>query len=183
MFDATVARGIRILGLDVDGVLTDNGVYIGEQDGARVEYKRFDIQDGLGLRILQCAGIEVAWITGRVAPSTLLRADELHINAMITVPPTAKVPAVEALLRERGLDWSALAYVGDDVPDIPVLRRAGLAIAVSNARDEVKAVARHVTVAQGGRGAVREVVDGLLKARGEWDSAVAAFFAEATLPA
>lgn len=178
MLDAALARRIRLLGLDVDGVLTENDVFIGEMQGARVEFKRFDIQDGFGIALLRGSDIEVAWVTGRTSASTVLRAQELKVPTVLTVSAHAKVRAVEAMLAGKGLTWDQMAFVGDDLPDIPVLERVGLPIAVANARPEVKAVCRVVTQAGGGHGAVREVIDMLLQARGEWESAVTRFFAQ-----
>jgi 3-deoxy-D-manno-octulosonate 8-phosphate phosphatase (KDO 8-P phosphatase) len=178
MIDAALARRIRLLGLDVDGVLTENEVFIGELQGERVEFKRFNIQDGLGIALLRGSSIEVAWVTGRVSASTLLRAKELKVSSMLTVPANGKVPAIEAFLAEKGIGWDEMAFVGDDVADLPVLQRVALPIAVANARDEVKAICKHVTQAPGGHGAVREVVDLLLHARGEWDASVARFLAQ-----
>jgi 3-deoxy-D-manno-octulosonate 8-phosphate phosphatase (KDO 8-P phosphatase) len=166
-----------MLGLDVDGVLTENDAWLGELGGERVEFKRFDIQDGFGIRLLRDSGIEVAWLTGRKSPSTLLRAAELKVATVVTVEAFAKVPAFDKVLSERKIAWDEVAFVGDDIPDVPVLQRAGLPIAVANARDEVKAVCRYVTDARGGHGAVREVIDRLLKSRGEFDAAVSRFFA------
>lgn len=176
MLDVTLARRIRLLGLDVDGVLTENEVFIGELQGERVEFKRFNIQDGLGIALLRGSGIDVSWITGRVSASTLLRAKEIKVSSVLTVPANGKVPAVEALLAEKGIAWDEMAFVGDDVADLPVLQRVALPIAVANARDEVKAVCKYVTKAAGGHGAVREVIDLLLHTRGEWDASVARFF-------
>jgi len=178
MLDVALVRSIRLLGLDVDGVLTENDVFIGEVQGERIEFKRFDIQDGLGIALLRGSAIEVAWITGRVSASTLLRAKELKVSSVLTVPANGKVPAIEAFLAAKGIGWEEMAFVGDDVADLPVLQRVALPIAVANARDEVKAVCKYVTKAQGGHGAVREVVDLLLHTRGEWDAAVARFFAQ-----
>ncbi len=177
MFDAGIARRIKLLGLDVDGVLTANDTYIGALHGERVEFKRYDIQDGFGIRLLRGSTIEVAWITGRAAASTELRAEELRVARLIQVDAGAKEQAVGDLLAREKLDWSEMAYVGDDLADVPVLKRVGLPIAVANARDEVKAVCRYVTAAGGGHGAVREVIDRLLKSRGEFDAAVARIFA------
>ncbi len=177
MFDATIARRIRLLGLDVDGVLTANDTYIGAFQGERVEFKRYDIQDGFGFRLLRGSDIMVAWITGRAAASTELRAEELKVKHVLQVDAGAKEQAVANLLAGEKIDWAEMAYVGDDIADIPVLKRVGLAVAVANARDEVKAVSRYVTAASGGHGAVREVIDRLLKSRGEFDAAVARVFA------
>ena len=180
MLDSILARRIRLLGLDVDGVLTENDVFIGELQGERVEMKRFDIQDGLGIALLRGSAVEVAWITGRVSASTLLRAKELKVSSVLTVPANAKVPAVEAFLAEKRIGWDEMAFVGDDLADMPVLQRVALPIAVANARDEVKAICTYVTRARGGHGAVREVIDLLLHARGEWDTAVERFFTAST---
>jgi 3-deoxy-D-manno-octulosonate 8-phosphate phosphatase (KDO 8-P phosphatase) len=182
MVDAAIARRIRMVGFDVDGVLTENDTWLGEIAGTREEFKRFDIQDGFGIRLLRDSAIEVAWVTGRASPSTLLRAAELKVSTVITVNANNKVAAFAPVLAERGIAWDEVAFVGDDIPDMPVLQRAGLAIAVANARDEVKAVCQYVTAARGGHGAVREVIDRLLKSRGEFDAAVAKFFAGGETP-
>lgn len=179
MLDPAAARAIRILGLDVDGVLTDNAVHIGEVDGRRVEFKRFDIQDGLGHKLLQGVGIEVIWVSGRPSEATVLRGRELGVATVLQVPPDRKVPVIQEILDERGLDWNALAFVGDDLADLPVLTRAGLAIAVANALPRIKAVAHHETKASGGHGAVREVIEELLEARGQLDEAYTAYHARA----
>lgn len=183
MFDVELAKRIRLVGFDVDGVLTACDAWIGEVAGARVEFKRFDIQDGFGFRLLRQGGVDVAWVTGRGSASTLLRAAELQVTTVLTVDAAGKVPALEAVLAERGIGWDEVAFVGDDIPDIPVLRRVGLPIAVANARAEVKAACRYVTAARGGEGAAREVVDRLLKSRGVFDAIVADFLAQAGVPA
>ncbi len=175
VLEQALARQIRLLGLDVDGVLTDNAVFLGEVGGERVEFKRFDIQDGLGIAMLRDTEIEVALISGRTSAATVLRGTELKIGSILQVRGPAKVPAIEELLAARGLTWDQMAFVGDDLADIPVLERVALPIAVANAREEVKALCRWVTGAEGGMGAVREVIETLLKARGEWDAAVAAY--------
>ena len=178
MITAEVARRIRLLALDVDGVLTDNGIWIAPVNGVRVEFKRFDIQDGLGLGLLRTTGIEVAWVSGRHSEATELRANELRIATVLQENKASKLPALERILEEKGLGWAELAYVGDDLPDLPILRRAGLAISVANGRPETRAIAHWVTSASGGHGAVREVVEGILRARGEWDQAVRSYLAE-----
>jgi 3-deoxy-D-manno-octulosonate 8-phosphate phosphatase (KDO 8-P phosphatase) len=177
VIEPALARRIRLLALDVDGVLTDNAIYLGPVAGERVELKRFDIQDGLGLGLLRGSGIQVAWISGRTSEATALRATELRIPTLIQDAGARKLPALTALLEEMGIEWSAVAYVGDDLADLPVLSRVGLPIAVANAVAEVKAAARVVTSRRGGEGAVREVVEALLKARGEWDAALAGYLA------
>jgi 3-deoxy-D-manno-octulosonate 8-phosphate phosphatase (KDO 8-P phosphatase) len=176
--DATSARRVRLLGLDVDGVLTDNGVYIGPVAGARVEMTRFDIQDGLGLILLRTAGLPVVWLSGRSSEATALRAAELRVEDVLQVPGPRKVAAFDEVLRRRGIDWSEVAFVGDDLADLPVLRRVGLPIAVANAVADVKAVASYTTHAAGGHGAVREVIELLLRARGEWPGILERYFAE-----
>ncbi|MGE0553797.1 MAG: KdsC family phosphatase [Gemmatimonadales bacterium] len=177
MIEPSVAGRIRLLALDVDGVLTDNAVYLGPVNGQRVELKRFDIQDGLGMGLLRSTAIRLAWVSGRVSEATTLRATELKVPTVIQDAGARKVPAMKALLAEQGLDWSEVAFVGDDLADLPVMRRVGLPIAVANAVDEIKAVARYVTARRGGEGAVREAIEALLRARGEWDQAVKRYVA------
>jgi 3-deoxy-D-manno-octulosonate 8-phosphate phosphatase (KDO 8-P phosphatase) len=178
MVDASAARKVRLLGLDVDGVLTDNGVYIGPVSGETVELKRFDIQDGLGLMLLRVAEIPVIWLSGRSSEATALRAKELRIDELLQVPGPRKLEALNQVLDARGIAWDEVAYVGDDLADLMIMRRVGLPIAVANAVAEVKAVAAFVTRASGGRGAVREVIETLLKARGEWPSILERYFTE-----
>jgi 3-deoxy-D-manno-octulosonate 8-phosphate phosphatase (KDO 8-P phosphatase) len=177
---AAAARRVRLLGLDVDGVLTDNGVFIGPVAGQRVELKRFDIQDGLGLILLRSAGLPVVWLSGRTSEATALRAAELRVEELLQVPGPRKAAAFADLLQRRGIAWEEVAFVGDDLADLPVLRKVGLPIAVANAVSEVKAVAAHVTLAAGGHGAVREVIEALLRARGEWADTLARYFTEQT---
>ena len=177
MLDPVRARRIKLLGLDVDGVLTDNGVYMGTVSGELVELKKFDIQDGLGLAVLRLMGLDVVWVSGRSSPATSVRARELGIE-MVQDSSARKLPALELMLKERNLGWDQLAFVGDDLADLPVFRRAGLPIAVANAVAEVKALAAYVTVARGGAGAVREAIEALLGARGEWDEGVRRYLNE-----
>jgi 3-deoxy-D-manno-octulosonate 8-phosphate phosphatase (KDO 8-P phosphatase) len=176
--DSAAARRVRLLGLDVDGVLTDNGVYIGPVAGDRVELKRFDIQDGLGLILLRTAGLPVVWVSGRSSEATALRAAELRVEELLQVPGPRKAKAFEQMLERRGIGWEEAAFVGDDLADLPILRRVGLPIAVSNAVAEVKQVAAYVTRAPGGHGAVREVIETLLRGRGEWSEILERYFAE-----
>ena len=171
--DAQVAGCIRLVVLDVDGVLTDGGVYVGARPGQEpIELKRFDIQDGLGVKMLRWAGIEVAIVSGRVSEATVWRAEELGIDECHQDPGAKKLPVVQKLLDDRGLGWEEAAMVGDDLADLPVLERVALPVAVSNAVPEVHAVARWTTEAPGGRGAVREFARELLMVRGEWDRLV-----------
>jgi 3-deoxy-D-manno-octulosonate 8-phosphate phosphatase (KDO 8-P phosphatase) len=154
----------------VDGVMTDGAVFIG---GVR-EIKRFNIRDGLGLVFLRRAGFKVGWVSARPSAVTELRAAELKIDFLIQqTDRLGKSGAVEKLLQRTNLDWDAICFVGDDVVDLGPLRRAGFAVAVADARPEVKAAAHYVTRAPGGHGAIREVAEMILQAQGKWDSIVA----------
>ncbi|MEX2530326.1 MAG: HAD-IIIA family hydrolase [Gemmatimonadota bacterium] len=170
----SVAKRIRLVVLDVDGVLTDAGVYLGaDSDGSTLELKRFDIQDGLGIQLLQAAGIEVALLSGRTSDATRIRAEELRVSECIQLSGgRGKLERLEVVLRDRGLEWDEVAMLGDDLPDLPVLRKVGLPTAVGNAVPEVRKEVIFVTRRDGGRGAVREFARLLLKARGEWEEVV-----------
>jgi 3-deoxy-D-manno-octulosonate 8-phosphate phosphatase (KDO 8-P phosphatase) len=164
----TVARAIRLVVLDVDGVLTDGGVYMGATaDGTSVELKRFEITDQLGIKMLVWAGMEVALVSGRVSPANRLRAEELDID-WHEGPGGRKLDIVERLLERHNATWSETACVCDDLADLPILKRAGLAVAVRNAVPEVRAISAWTTRREGGRGAVREFAEALLRARGQW---------------
>jgi len=178
MLDPPAAHRVRLLGLDVDGVLTDNGIYLGSGAGAPAELKRFDVQDGLGLVLLRSAGLPVVWLSGRHSEATALRARELQVEEVHQVPGPRKFAAFGAVLERRGIGWDAAAFVGDDLADLPILRKVGLPIAVANAVAEVKEVASYVTRASGGRGAVREVAEALLRARGVWPEILERYFGE-----
>ncbi len=169
--DPAVARRIRLVGLDVDGVLTEGGIYLGDVDGARLEFKRFDIQDGLGIKMLQLAGIEVAIITGRVSESVAFRARELAITDVVQDTHARKLPALRKLLAAKGIDEQDVAFVGDDLPDLAVLRVVGLPAVVADCTEDVSRLGLRLTK-RGGHGAVREFAELLLRARGEWDALV-----------
>lgn len=176
---AAVAARIRLLVLDVDGVLTDGGIYLGAtESGERVETKRYEITDGIGVRLLQDAGIEVAIVTGRESTSVRLRAEEMRITECHQDKTAAKLPIVRELIARLGVGWPEVAYMGDDLPDLPVLRRVGLPTAVANAVPEVMAEAHWVSRRGGGAGAVRELAEALLRARNEWTDLVEAYVAE-----
>lgn len=167
-----LAEAVRLVILDVDGVLTDAGVYMGRSaSGEALELKRFDIQDGIGVKLLQDAGIEVVIVSGRESEATTLRAAELGLRCY-QIPGAYKLPTVERMLEERGLDWGQVAMVGDDLPDMAILKRVGLPAAVANATPEILDAVAWRAKARGGNGAVREFARALLMARGEWEDAV-----------
>jgi 3-deoxy-D-manno-octulosonate 8-phosphate phosphatase (KDO 8-P phosphatase) len=170
--DPELARRIRFVGLDVDGVLTDGGIYLGDSGGDRVELKRYDIQDGLGIYFLRDAGIRVGIITGRVSESVRLRAAELGVDDLAQDPMAQKFPALLDILGRHGMTLEDAAFVGDDFPDLAVLRAVALPVAVGNAVPEVVRECKLRLSREGGRGAVREFAEILLKARGQWDDVV-----------
>ena len=169
-----IAKRIKLVGLDVDGVLTDGGIYLGDVDGARMEFKRFDILDGLGIKMLQLAGIEVAIITGRVSDAVALRAKELAITDVVQDVHARKLPALRKLLAAKGIEERDVAFVGDDLPDLAVLRVVGLPVVVANCTEDVAQLGIRLT-RNGGHGAIREFAELLLRARGEWDALVEAY--------
>jgi len=173
---AALAKRIKVVGLDVDGVLTDGGVYIGLVANNPLEFKRFNVQDGLGIKLLRAVGLTVILVSARASEASEVRAEELQVEALLQVGPDQKRPALAAELRKRGFSLDQCAFVGDDLADLPVLRAVALPIAVANATADVKKAARFVTAARGGWGAVREVTERLLKARGEWKELVARYF-------
>lgn len=155
--------------MDVDGVLTNGKLYnVPAPDGSMAETKGFDSQDGIGLQWLARVGIVTGLISGRVSPATVERAKQCKFK-YVYQGHTEKIPILQEILADAKLDPSEIAYIGDDFTDVVVMRRVGLAIATANARPEVKAVAHHVTAVPGGEGAVREVVELLLKSQGLWD--------------
>jgi 3-deoxy-D-manno-octulosonate 8-phosphate phosphatase (KDO 8-P phosphatase) len=165
------AQGVRVAFFDVDGVLTDGGLYLSDQGEA---LKRFHILDGLGLKLLQRAGITPAVITGRDSKPLRGRLQSLGI-VHVHYGTEDKAPAAEKTLRELGLEWSQAAAIGDDWPDLPLLRRCAFAGAPSNAHAEVKAAAHYVTRAAGGQGAAREFCDLLLHASGRYAELLASY--------
>lgn len=167
------AAGIRLLVLDVDGVLTDGRLYFSE-DGN--ELKTFDTQDGHGIKMLQQAGIPAAIITGRNTQLVERRARNLGI-AHLLQGREDKLVALRELTATLGLPLEAVAYVGDDWPDLPALLAAGLGVAVANAHEELRQRADHVTRLPGGRGAVREVCDLVLRAQDRYAAVLAPYLA------
>jgi 3-deoxy-D-manno-octulosonate 8-phosphate phosphatase (KDO 8-P phosphatase) len=164
------ARAIKLVGLDVDGVLTDGGIYLGDVNGQPLELKKYDIQDGLGMKMLQKAGIAVAIITGRVSESVAIRARELAVDELVQDRHARKLISLREIATRRGISMDEIAFVGDDLPDVGVLRVVGLPVVVANGSPDACAVARYRLSRTGGTGAVREFAEALLKARGEWQA-------------
>ena len=164
-----LASRIRLLLMDVDGVLTDGKLYnVPGPDGKMVETKGFDSQDGIGLQWMARVGIATGLISGRVSPATVERAAQCKFK-YVYQGHTEKIPILEEILADAKLAPEEVAYIGDDFTDVVVMRRVGLAIATANARPEMLPIAHYITQAPGGQGAVREVVELLLKAQGKWD--------------
>jgi 3-deoxy-D-manno-octulosonate 8-phosphate phosphatase (KDO 8-P phosphatase) len=179
---AELARRIKLVVFDVDGVLTDAGVYVGHDgSGHYVELKRFDIQDGLGMKLLQWAGIEVVIVSGRRSPASEVRARELGIP-LHQDDAAQKLPVVRGIMAERGIGWDEVAMLADDVPDLSVFRHVGLKAAVANAVAIVADMADWRSTRRGGHGAAREFCDALLAARGELEGVVDAYVRERSLP-
>ena len=166
---AELAAPIKLLLMDVDGVLTDGRLYnVPDAQGNMVETKGFDSQDGIALQWLHWKGIKAGVISGRVSPATAERAKQVRMT-YVYQGHIEKIPILEEILADAKLDKTQVAYIGDDLTDIVVMHRVGLAIATANARVEVKQEAHYVTSAPGGSGAVREAVEMILKAQGCWD--------------
>ena len=162
------ASRVRLLLMDVDGVLTDGRlINVPGPDGKMVETKAFDSQDGIALQWLEWNGIHSGVISGRVSPATEERARQVKMR-YVYQGHIEKIPILQEIQRSSGVGPEQIAYAGDDLTDIVVMRRVGLAIATANARDEVKRAAHYVTSASGGRGAIREVAELLLRAQGRW---------------
>jgi 3-deoxy-D-manno-octulosonate 8-phosphate phosphatase (KDO 8-P phosphatase) len=169
MIDPALARKIRLVGLDIDGVMTDGGIYLGAVDGRPLEFKRYEIQDGLGVHLLKKAGLRVAIVTGRVSDSVRLRARDLGIEDCAQDPDGFKMAGFLDIVARHGLRPDQCAFVGDDFPDMALLRIVGMPVAVGNAVPEVRQICRVQLERHGGRGAVREFAERLLTARGEWE--------------
>ncbi len=166
------AAQIKLLLMDVDGTMTDGSVtLLSQADGSALEIKTFDAHDGQGLTLAHTAGLRTGCITGRESAALLRRAQEMKIEFVYMKQPV-KMPAYEDILRITGVPDSAVAYIGDDLPDIPLMHRAGLAVAVGDAVPEVKAAAHYTTKAVAGRGAVREAVELILKSKGLWEAMI-----------
>lgn len=166
------AAQIEVLLMDVDGTMTDGGVtLLSQPDGTALEIKTFNSHDGQGLTLAHTAGLRTGCITGRESAALMRRAREMKMEFIYMKQPL-KMQAYEEVLSKAGASGSVVAYIGDDLPDIPIMRRAGLAIAVGNAVPEVKQVAHYTTKAFAGEGAVREAVELILKCKGIWEAMI-----------
>ena len=172
------ASQIKLLLMDVDGVLTDGKLYnVPDRDGKMVETKGFDSHDGIALQWLNWKDVKTGVVSGRVSPATEERARQVKMT-YVYQGHIEKVPILEQILADAKISASEVAYMGDDLTDVVILRRVGLAIATANAREEVKRAAHYVTQAAGGRGAVREVAELLLKAQNRWEEILKHYQAE-----
>ncbi|MFL6352463.1 MAG: KdsC family phosphatase [Bryobacteraceae bacterium] len=165
---STAAR-VKLLLMDVDGVMTDGRLFlVPDASGKMVETKGFDSQDGIALRWLTWNNIKAGVISGRESPATAERARQVDM-AYVFQGHIEKIPIYEQIMADAKVHAREVAYIGDDLTDVVIMRRVGLSFATANARVEVKRVANAVTTAAGGSGAVREVIELLLKSRGAWD--------------
>ena len=166
------AKKIRLFLMDVDGTLTDGGVcLLSLPDGGIAEMKVFNAQDGAGLKLAHIMGLKTGFITGRKSPAVQRRAEELSVE-FVYLGQATKTAAFEECMQKAGVTEDEVAYMGDDLPDMPLAKRAGLAVAVANAAAELKALSHYVTQAGGGGGAAREVIELILKSQGRWEEAV-----------
>jgi len=171
----SVYRGLKLVVFDVDGVLTDGAVVLGA-DGS--EYKNFDVRDGTGMGFLRYTGLKMALISGRASVATERRAQELKIPAEFVRQGVAqKLPVLEELMMQCGVSPSEVAFIGDDIIDVPAMESVGLAMCPGDARPEAREVSHACAIAQGGKGAVRQLCEHLLKRRdnGDWERAVAQY--------
>jgi 3-deoxy-D-manno-octulosonate 8-phosphate phosphatase (KDO 8-P phosphatase) len=158
--------------MDVDGTMTDGSVtLLSQTDGMALEIKTFDAHDGQGLTLAHTAGLRTGCITGRESAALLRRAHEMKMEFIYMKQPL-KMPAYEEILQKASVADSAVAYIGDDLPDLPLLRRVGLAIAVGDAVPEVKDAAHYTTRTVAGHGAVREAIEVILKSKGIWEKMI-----------
>ncbi len=151
---------------------------MGVAGSERIEMKKFSTQDSVGIKLLMATGIKVAIVSGRVSEATTIRAAELGVKEVIQVPEAHKIPPFKALLERIGVQFDEVAFVGDDLPDVPVMRLVALPVGVENAVTEVRELATFSTSRAGGDGAVREFAEELLKARGELENAVNQYLVE-----
>ena len=166
------AKQITLLLMDVDGTMTDGSVtLLSQPDGSALEIKTFDAHDGQGLTLAHTAGLRTGCITGRESAALMRRAKEMKME-FIYMKQALKMPAYEEILQKAGVSDSVVAYIGDDLPDIPLMRRVNLAIAVGDAVPEVKKAAHYTTKALAGHGAVREAIEVILRSKGIWETMI-----------
>ena len=170
------AERVRLIIFDVDGVLTDGGIYIGPEGEL---FKPFFCRDGLGITLAHRAGLKTAIITGRESEHLHYRANELHITEVYQ-GALYKRTAYQELKEKRGLTDDEVAYVGDDLIDLPLLLQVGFPAAVADATDEVRACAAYISREPGGHGAARDIIEFILKAQGRWEELIAPFYETAT---
>lgn len=163
-------KRIKLLLCDVDGILTDASIYVGNA----IEVKRFNVRDGLGLACLRESGVKLGWISNRPSTATSTRAVELKID-FVHQTKGSKVAVIETILGQTGLKWDDVCYAGDDIVDLGPLSRAGVAVTVADGVPEAKAIAHYVTRASGGCGAVREIAELILKAQDKWEQVLTKF--------
>lgn len=163
---ARLAR-VRLLLCDVDGILTDASIYVGDPG----EYKRFNVRDGLGIAVWRRQGLKIGWVSARPSPATTLRATELQVDFLLQ-QKGSKVTAIESVLTTENLTWDEVCYMGDDIVDLGPLERAGVAVCVPPGHPEALARAHYITQLHGGQGAVREVIEMILRAQGRWQRIV-----------
>ena len=172
------ARKVKLFLMDVDGTITDGGVCListtaADRTGPATvsEMKVFSAQDGQGLSLANTVGIKTGFITGRRSPAVAKRAEELHVT-FVYLGQAKKTQAFEECVKKAGVTEEEVAYMGDDLPDIPLAQRAGLAVCVADGAPELKAVCHYTTRRSAGHGAAREVIELILKAQGRWEEAV-----------
>jgi 3-deoxy-D-manno-octulosonate 8-phosphate phosphatase (KDO 8-P phosphatase) len=166
------AKQIKVVLMDVDGTITDGSVtLLSQPDGTAIEIKTFDAHDGQGMTLARTAGLQLGVITGRESAALRRRMKEMGVAFVYEKQPN-KIPAFEEILAKAGVTEAQVAYLGDDLPDLTVMKRVGLAVAVGDAALEVKLAAHHITKANGGRGAARELIELILKAKGIWEEMI-----------
>ena len=166
------AARIKVVLMDVDGTITDGSVtLLSQPDGSALEIKTFDAHDGQGLTLGRTAGLRMGVITGRESPALRRRMKELSVE-FVYEKQSHKIAAYEEILKKAGVAEDEVAYLGDDLPDLTVMKRVGLAVAVGNAVEEVKRAAHYITLRTGGKGAARELIELILKSKGIWEAMI-----------
>jgi len=166
------AKQIKVVLMDVDGTITDGSVtLLSQPDGNALEIKTFDAHDGQGMTLARTAGLQLGVITGRESAALRRRMKEMGVTFVYEKQPN-KIPAYEEILAKAGVTEAQVAYLGDDLPDLTVMKRVGLAVAVGDAALEVKLAAHYITKANGGKGAARELIELILKSKGMWEEMI-----------